>query len=163
MPLKTHQDDQPTLNLTPMIDIVFLLIIFFMVGTKFAEMENNIKLEVPRVTEAGTLTAAPDKKVINVFENGKIVMDNQELNVDELGSTLRQAVGQYSDLGVVIRSSDSVEGLDHPDNRSKQAQQRRDSRNPIEQSKVASQAIRNSLSGIEHGLLDFHRRTIPFF
>ena len=103
MPLKTYQDDQPTLNLTPMIDIVFLLIIFFMVGTKFAEMENNIKLEVPRVTEAGTLTAAPDKKVINVFENGKIVMDNQELNVDELGSTLRQAVGQYSDLGVIIR------------------------------------------------------------
>ena len=103
MPLKTYQDDQPTLNLTPMIDIVFLLIIFFMVGTKFAEMESNIKLDVPQVSEAGTLTSAPDKKVINVFENGKIVMDNQELNVDELGSTLRQAVGQYSDLGVIIR------------------------------------------------------------
>ncbi|MGB6042532.1 MAG: biopolymer transporter ExbD, partial [Pirellulales bacterium] len=33
MPIKTHIDEQPSLNLTPMIDIVFLLIIFFMVGT----------------------------------------------------------------------------------------------------------------------------------
>ncbi len=47
MPLKTHQDEQPTLNLTPMIDIVFLLIIFFMVGTKFAEWENKLALKVP--------------------------------------------------------------------------------------------------------------------
>jgi len=38
MPLKTQQDEQPTLNLTPMIDVVFLLIIFFMVATKFDEM-----------------------------------------------------------------------------------------------------------------------------
>ena len=103
MPLKTHQDDQPTLNLTPMIDIVFLLIIFFMVGTKFAEMESNIKLDVPRVKETGTLTAAPDKKIINVFENGKIVMDNQEYDVDQLRSSLQNTVSQYSDLGVVIR------------------------------------------------------------
>ena len=53
MPLKTHQDEQPTLNLTPMIDIVFLLIIFFMVGTKFAEMERTVQLEVPKVGDLG--------------------------------------------------------------------------------------------------------------
>ena len=35
MPLKTHQDDMPSINLTPMIDIVFQLIIFFMVGSRF--------------------------------------------------------------------------------------------------------------------------------
>ena len=41
MPLKTHQEQLPELNLTSMIDIVFLLIIFFMVGTKFAEIERT--------------------------------------------------------------------------------------------------------------------------
>jgi biopolymer transport protein ExbD len=53
MPLKTHVDEQPTLNLTPMIDIVFLLIIFFMVGTKFTELERKMALEVPQVGDAG--------------------------------------------------------------------------------------------------------------
>jgi biopolymer transport protein ExbD len=48
MPLKTNLDEQPSINLTPMIDIVFLLIIFFMVGTKFVEMERKIAVQGPR-------------------------------------------------------------------------------------------------------------------
>ena len=60
MPLKTQIEEMPNLNMTSMIDIVFLLIIFFMVGTKFAENERKIALEVPRVSDRGTLTSAPD-------------------------------------------------------------------------------------------------------
>ena len=59
MPLKTLVDDAPTLNLTPMIDVVFLLIIFFMVGTKFTELERTIALQVPQVSSAVPLSAAP--------------------------------------------------------------------------------------------------------
>ena len=44
MPLKMHEDEMPSINLTPMVDIVFQLIIFFMVGTKFTEMEKKIDL-----------------------------------------------------------------------------------------------------------------------
>ena len=44
MPLKTHQDELPTLNLTPMIDVVFLLIIFFLVGSQFTGTEKKIKV-----------------------------------------------------------------------------------------------------------------------
>ena len=61
MPLKIQRDDQTSINLTPMIDIVFLLIIFFMVSTKFtelseAEVERDISLHVPTVTNAHALT-----------------------------------------------------------------------------------------------------------
>src|SRR5690606_15367471 len=49
MPLKTHQDDMPAVNLTPMIDIVFQLIIFFMVGARFTELEKKVDLSVPEV------------------------------------------------------------------------------------------------------------------
>ena len=56
MPLKTQLDDAPSLNMTPMIDCVFLLLIFFMLGTKFADPERNIRLRVPEVADATVST-----------------------------------------------------------------------------------------------------------
>ena len=103
MPLKTHQDEQPTLNLTPMIDIVFLLIIFFMVGTKFAEMERTVQLEVPKVGDLGALSSAPEKRVINVYNNGSIVVDRRSITLEQLRAELKSATAQYPELGVVVR------------------------------------------------------------
>jgi biopolymer transport protein ExbD len=106
MPLKIQNDDQTTINLTPMIDIVFLLIIFFMVGTKFSELEQrerDISLQVPTVTDAHALTTAPSKRIINVFSDGRIVIDQQLVTLDELQYELATARQQYQKLGVVIR------------------------------------------------------------
>ncbi len=60
MPLKTGTVEEPKLDLTPMIDIVFLLIIFFMVGTQFTEMERQYDIKLPTVTDAKPLTNLPD-------------------------------------------------------------------------------------------------------
>ncbi len=103
MPLKTHLDEEPTLNLTPMIDIVFLLIIFFMVGTKFTELERKIALRVPEVADKGALTAAPQWKTINVFRDGTVTLDRVPVTLSELTSRLATARSQYSDLGVLVR------------------------------------------------------------
>ena len=103
MPLKTHLDEQPTLNLTPMIDIVFLLIIFFMVGTKFTELERKIALQVPEVADRGVLTAAPEPRVVNVMADGSLTLDQTTVNLEELTSRLAAARSRYRDLGVLIR------------------------------------------------------------
>lgn len=103
MPLKTHMDEQPSLNLTPMIDIVFLLIIFFMVGTKFSELERKIGLRVPEVTNAEALTAAPEPRVINVYGDGNITLDRTPVTLQGLTQKLAHARSQYSDLGVLVR------------------------------------------------------------
>ncbi len=103
MPLKVHRDEQPSLNLTPMIDIVFLLIIFFMVSTSFSQMERDIRLQVPRVRSSGPLTPAPEKMVINVYRDGRITLQGQPVTLEELQRRLRQARRQYPDQGVVIR------------------------------------------------------------
>ncbi|HYW80941.1 MAG TPA: biopolymer transporter ExbD [Thermoguttaceae bacterium] len=103
MPLKTHLDEQPTLNLTPMIDIVFLLIIFFMVGTKFTELERKISLEVPEVVDRGALTAAPERKVVNVYKDATITLDGETVSLEQLTDKLTAARAQYSDLGVLVR------------------------------------------------------------
>ena len=88
MPLKTSNDELPILNLTSMIDVLFLLIIFFVVGTKFVEEERHIDLKVPQVT-TGALTAAPQKKVVNVYQDGQITLDQKPVTLDELTSASR--------------------------------------------------------------------------
>ena len=103
MPLKTHHDEQPTLNLTPMIDVVFLLIIFFMVGTKFSELERNIDLQVPEVSDRGALTDGPQRRLINVYRDGALTLDRQSVTLEELTHRLASAHDQYSDLGVIVR------------------------------------------------------------
>ena len=103
MPLKTHLDEQPSLNLTPMIDIVFLLIIFFMVGTKFSELERKIGLRIPEVTDHGALTAAPERRVVNVYRDGRIELDQQAVTLDLLRHRLANARSQYAELGVLVR------------------------------------------------------------
>ncbi len=106
MPLKTSRDEQPTINLTPMIDIVFLLIIFFMVGTKFSELteaERHIELNVPQVAETKALTSTPRKRIISVFRDGKIMLDDQTVTIEQLKTELQSAKAEYAKLGVIVR------------------------------------------------------------
>jgi len=103
MPLKTHSDDQPSLNMTPMIDCVFLLLIFFLLGTKFTELERKIGLRIPEVRNAQALSPAPSKKVVNVHRDGTVTLDQTAVPLDDLTSRLKQARSQYADLGVLVR------------------------------------------------------------
>ena len=101
MPLKTHMDEQPELNLTPMIDIVFLLIIFFMVSTKVSEMERKIALDVPRISNTEALTPAPRKRVVNILQDGRILLDEEEVaalreRVDGEGHLIRHHLEIFS-------------------------------------------------------------------
>jgi len=103
MPIKTHQDEKPTLNMTPLIDILFLLIIFFMVGTKFTEIERKIELEVPEVSDTQTPETPPQHKIINVYRDGSVMFNDQLLDLDQLEQQLVQLRQQSSTLSVIIR------------------------------------------------------------
>ena len=103
MPIKLNQDDAPTLNLTPMIDIVFLLIIFFMVGTKFTEIEQQLELSVPRVSDGATEVKEPDQCVVAVVQNGSVSLDDSMMNLTELENHLTQRMLGGRKLNVIIR------------------------------------------------------------
>ena len=103
MPLKTTVDDPPAINMIPMIDIMFNLIIFFLVGTEFASLERNITLRVPEVVDKGALTQAPERRVVNVYRDGTVTLDESPVTLAELTDRLASARTQYSDLGVLVR------------------------------------------------------------
>jgi biopolymer transport protein ExbD len=109
MPLKTHLDDEPTLNLTAMLDVMFLLIIFFMLGTRFVDEERKIGLRVPEVADRGTLSAAPAQKVVSLYQDGMVSLDQATVTLEELTARLAVAHKQYADLSVLVRGDARID------------------------------------------------------
>jgi biopolymer transport protein ExbD len=103
MPLKILHDDAPALNLTSMIDVLFLLIIFFMVATKFDEMERNIEVAVPEVAQAGQDSPPPRPLVVTVQAGGGVELDGAPVTIDELTTRLAAARTPLTEPSVVIR------------------------------------------------------------
>jgi len=104
MPLKTSQDDDmPAINLTPMLDIVFNLIIFFMVGTRFVDAEKRVDVQVPQVKNGENMSAVPDKRIVNVYKDGQIALDKQDVTLDQLVSQLGSDRRQNPTMAITIR------------------------------------------------------------
>jgi biopolymer transport protein ExbD len=103
MPLKITEDEPLTLNLTSMIDVLFLLIIFFMAGTQFTELERNIALQVPQVNDVKNLPAAPQRHVISIYRDGQVTLDREPLTLPQLSQRLADKRKTNPRSSVIIR------------------------------------------------------------
>jgi len=103
MSVRRQRSEDVTINLTPMIDVVFLLVIFFMVGSKFSEAESRIKVNVPSVGDMRSMTRAPDERVVAIDQDGTISLDGTAVTLTELTRILRQQHASYPGLKVAVR------------------------------------------------------------
>ena len=103
MPLKTYLDEQPTLNLTPMIDVIFQLLIFFMVATTFQDPEREIDVELPEASTGEPLEVELDEIVINIKRDGALFLSGEEVSREELIRRLGRAAEIDPEIPVTIR------------------------------------------------------------
>lgn len=104
MNLRPHRKQPPDVNLTPLIDVVFLLLIFFMVSTTF-ERESQIKVHLPEASAQEKTEQPPKVLDITVDVEGRFYVDQKEVvntDVDTLKRAISKAVGDRRDLPVVI-------------------------------------------------------------
>jgi biopolymer transport protein ExbD len=95
--------------LTPLIDVVFLLLIFFLVTSEFEEEERRLDIVLPSATSASPMTSKPRELVIDITAEGEIFMRGQELTRKRLGERLQQAVANNpTNQTVVIRADEQV-------------------------------------------------------
>src|SRR5688572_13096249 len=93
------------LDLTPMIDVVFNLLIFFMVVSHFARQERDLKVLLPDGSEAMPLTAKPREIFINIDKDGRYFVRSQQVTAQELSEILTQAaLNNPASQSVVIRA-----------------------------------------------------------
>jgi len=97
-----RQDEEPILNLTPMIDVVFQLLVFFMVATTFLDPEKEIGIELPEAASAAVAENV-DELIINVFADGRIVVSGEDVPAESLLATLKSAAQRDPETPVTIR------------------------------------------------------------
>ncbi len=103
MKILTREEDIHGLKIAPLIDIVFLLLIFFLVATTFSEEEKDILIKLAEATEGEDREKSARILVVNVRKSGVIVINQRVRTIDQLEELLVSAKEQNSDLVVVVR------------------------------------------------------------
>lgn len=93
MKFRRQRADEVSVNMTPLIDVVFLLLIFFMVSTSFTK-ETHLTIDLPEAS-GEALAAQPGQIEILISESGGYTINSQQL-VDERLGTLKSAIRQIS-------------------------------------------------------------------
>ena len=98
-----------TLSLTPLIDVVFLLLIFFLVTSKFDEEERRLPIELPVATNATPMTQKPREVTIDIDREGNFFVNGNPQSIEQVEATLRRAVATNpTNQAVVIRADATV-------------------------------------------------------
>ncbi|PTY36644.1 biopolymer transporter ExbD [Saccharospirillum sp. MSK14-1] len=103
MRFRRHRREDVQVNLTPLIDVVFLLLIFFMVSTTFTR-ETQLEIDLPESTSDQAATESPSLEIM-VDGQGRYAVNDQPLlrhDSDTLKQALTELAGNRRDQTVVI-------------------------------------------------------------
>lgn len=105
MNLQPGDTDEPDINLTPLIDVVFLLLIFFMVSTTF-EHQSRIKIELPEASAEETVQEEDALEILVDAQGRYFLGDRQVINSElkTLKTAISKAVGDRGEIPVIIRA-----------------------------------------------------------
>ncbi len=92
-----------SIEMTPMIDMVFLLLIFFLVATTFQQSEREMQIALPFANSSAPISALLQELIINVDAEGKIILGGRTLTAEELQSRVSESVAANPEQKVTVR------------------------------------------------------------
>lgn len=104
LPNRGQLEETPHINMTPMVDVVLCLLVFFMVATRLYDWdESQFNVKVPQVATAAPLTSAPEDLVLTIAGPNQVEMLGEVHNLPSLTDVLTKAREAYADQSVQIR------------------------------------------------------------
>ena len=91
-------------QMTPMIDVVFLLLCFFMTSQLFSQWEAEIEITLPTAKTGQTPQRLPGEIIVNILRNGDTIVNGRVLGEAELGSMLVRLAGLFPGQPVLLRA-----------------------------------------------------------
>ena len=104
MNLRPRRSEPPRVDITPLIDVVFLMLIFFMVSTTF-DKQTQLKVELPSATTTDTSAKPVEKIEITIDAKGDFYVNEHELvkhDAETLRRSMQKIADGRSDLPVII-------------------------------------------------------------
>ncbi|MEK6232519.1 MAG: biopolymer transporter ExbD [Luteolibacter sp.] len=108
MKFSSRQPEPANMQLAPMIDIVFLLLIFFIVTWQFTKSETELSVSVPTAQEGADPERQRGEIVINILANGMIKIEGTSVDLPQLLKKLASIAAQYENQPVRIRGDGGV-------------------------------------------------------
>ncbi len=102
------------IQMAPMVDIVFLLLVFFMVTASFVVEESQLKISLPVVKASVSAEELPDEVVIHIMSDGGIAVNEREYDfpgskeLPELRAVLSKLASIFSNQNVIIEADGRV-------------------------------------------------------
>ena len=109
MKFKTKEPDTAVFPLAPMIDVVFLLLIFFIATMQFSDNERELNVSVPVAEEGADAQQTAGEIIVNVRVDGSVIVDKAEMTQEELYSKLMRISAVYENQAIRIRGDGKVE------------------------------------------------------
>lgn len=105
---RNHKSRSPVFALTSMLDVIFLLLCFFVTISVFSQWESEISIQLPSADTAIEPARLPGEIVVNLAKDGKISVNGQIWSLSELQSRLSRVAKFYPGQSVIIRADNSV-------------------------------------------------------
>ncbi len=96
-------EEADAIPMAPLIDIVFLTLVFFMVTSVYATLESEVDITLPTADTAQQNERAQGEIFINLRDDGTIVVNERVLSIDELQETLYRVAAYFPGGAVIIR------------------------------------------------------------
>tara|TARA_R100000027_G_scaffold43940_2_gene33059 strand:- start:9075 stop:9506 length:432 start_codon:yes stop_codon:yes gene_type:complete len=110
--MRKRSKEPEDFQMAPMIDMVFLLLVFFMTVSNLAQAEKRIKLDLPESNEADVPSELSDRKTVSIDAEGTVYWGAQPIELDQLATQLEPLVAQTPDLRVQVRADRITEFSD---------------------------------------------------
>ena len=104
---KLRRTHQPKIMIIPMIDIIFFLLVFFMMSTLYMVDQQLIPVQLPQAQSAQT--EKPRSVAVTVTTEGKVLFDKEEIPLDLLQKRAQVELHKQGDLVFILRSDKQVE------------------------------------------------------
>ena len=106
MQFKEKQKKKTGLNITSLIDVMFILLIFFMVSSSFVE-QPGMKLELPAMQSQEV--AKVEKMALFVSKDGELFLNDTPVVLDSLAAVIKQAMPNVEEKTLVLKADKAVE------------------------------------------------------
>ena len=101
---KKKRAGAPVFALTSMLDVIFLLLCFFVTASVFSQWESEISISLPSASSAETPGRLPGEVILNIAKEGSVTVNAQKLTLNDLGRRLQKVAEFYPGQPVVLRA-----------------------------------------------------------